>query len=221
MDFQLSNTRKHCPCFLLTPLNNYNRGTAKKSREEKGKVQKQCQTQFCFFSELKWRSPARSSHSKAKTGRWQTLCFLFGDELITSQLWLGWDVPRPLRTRPAGPTQGMDSRAALCSSTHSSDLNASRHRASHRHPKAEKGNLNAIYAPVLQERPSTEAESLQDLELTTVKHLLRKPRQNQQLLTSAWHQAGHTATLRGFISLMPLSGTFYSSYSSIWHSQRQ
>lgn len=76
---------------------------------------------------------------------------------------LGWDVPYPSQTRPAAPAQVMDSRAALCSSTQSSDPNASHHRASHRHPKAEEGNLNAIYAPELQERPSTEAETLQDL----------------------------------------------------------
>lgn len=42
----LGKHRRHCSCFLLTPLNSYNRGTAKKSREEKSKVQKQSQTQF-------------------------------------------------------------------------------------------------------------------------------------------------------------------------------
>lgn len=96
----LEKHRRYCPCFLLTPLNSYKRGTAKKSREKKSKVQKQSQTQlWFFFSGLKWRSPARSSHSKAKTGIWQTLCFLFGDELITPQLWHCWGVPYPLQTR--------------------------------------------------------------------------------------------------------------------------
>lgn len=90
----------------------------------------------------------------------QTLSFLFGDELITSQLCLGWDVPHPSQTRPVGPAQVMDPKAALLQHT---ELHASHHRASHRHPKAEEGNLDAFYAPGLQERPSTEAGSLQDL----------------------------------------------------------
>lgn len=63
----------------------------------------------------------------------------------------------------------MDPGADLCSSTQSSDLNAPDHRASQRHPEAREGNLDAIYAPVLQER----LKGCGTWGLSSVKHLLQ------------------------------------------------
>lgn len=85
--------------------------------------------------------------------------------MIIFQILVHQDTPYQLQRVPDGPSQVMDPSADLYSSTQNSDLDAPDHRASHRRPEAEEGNFNAIYAPVLQERPSfgAETERLRDL----------------------------------------------------------
>lgn len=61
----LEKHRRYCPCFLLTPLNSYKRGTAKKSREKKSKVQKQSQTQLWFFLQG-WNGEAQQEAATVK-----------------------------------------------------------------------------------------------------------------------------------------------------------